>query len=131
MMVLAEKSFNGCNSIVYFVITIKGTGEEPKSLGWMAFSFFNLMAFLFAVRRRPSRQGVWEYFQGTSMVQDTVYLKGNDCAQRCQLTTFKLKTDKSGRALSAVALKPCLDSFVQKIIKFKGYSKAQQKYFSH
>lgn len=45
MMVLAEKSFDGCNSIVYFVITIKGTGEEPKRLRWMAFSFSNLMAF--------------------------------------------------------------------------------------
>lgn len=45
MMLLAEKSFDGCNSIVYFVITIKGTGEEPKRLRWMAFSFSNLMAF--------------------------------------------------------------------------------------
>lgn len=45
MMVLAEKSFDGCNSIVYFVITIKGTREEPKRLRWMAFSFSNLMAF--------------------------------------------------------------------------------------
>lgn len=45
MMVLAEKYFDGCNSIVYFVITIKGSGEEPKSLRWMAFSFSNLMAF--------------------------------------------------------------------------------------
>ena len=47
MMVLAEKSFDGCNSIVYFVITIKGTGKEPKTLRWMAFSFSNLMAFFF------------------------------------------------------------------------------------
>lgn len=45
MMALAEKSFDGCNSIVYFVITIKGTGEEPKHLRWMTFSFSNLMAF--------------------------------------------------------------------------------------
>lgn len=28
-----------------FVITIKGTGEEPKRLRWIAFSFSNLMAF--------------------------------------------------------------------------------------
>lgn len=45
VMVLAEKSFDGCNSIVYFVITIKGTGKEPESLRWVAFSFSNLMAF--------------------------------------------------------------------------------------
>lgn len=35
---------DGSNSIVYFVITIKGTGREPDHLRWMGFSFSNLMA---------------------------------------------------------------------------------------
>lgn len=46
MMLLAEESSDDCNSVAYFVITIKGTGEEPKSLRWMDFSFFNLIVFL-------------------------------------------------------------------------------------
>jgi len=30
---------------MYIVIIIKGTGEEPRSLRWVAFSFSILMAF--------------------------------------------------------------------------------------
>lgn len=71
MMVRAEKSFDGCNSIVYFVITIKGTGEEPKHLRWMAFSFSNLMLFFFPVSPCLSRQEVWRNLLPTSILQHT------------------------------------------------------------
>lgn len=46
MMLLVEESSDDCNSVAYFVITIKGTGEEPKSLRWMDFSFSNLIVFV-------------------------------------------------------------------------------------
>lgn len=91
MIALAEKQFDGCNSIVYFVITIKGTGEEPESLRWMAFSFSNLMAFSLPsvpVCQSSKSGGIYQphpYFK-------TAYYEGNECTKRCQLTTFKLNT---------------------------------------
>lgn len=47
IMFLAEKLAGGCNSVVYFVIALKGTGEEPKTLRWVDFSFSNLIVFFF------------------------------------------------------------------------------------
>lgn len=47
MMSLAEELSDCCNSVIYFIITLKGTGEEPESLRWMDFSFSNLIVFCF------------------------------------------------------------------------------------
>lgn len=64
MMVVEEKkSFDGRNSIVYFVITIKGTGEEPKHLRWMAFSFYNLMAFFLSCQTLSVKGASLEEFR--------------------------------------------------------------------
>lgn len=71
---MAEKSFDGCNSIVYFVITIKGTGEEPKRLRWMAFSFSNFMAFsLLSVLVCQGSKPVGILYPHTSILLHTVY----------------------------------------------------------
>lgn len=43
MMSLAEELSDCCNSVIYFIIALKGTGEEPESLRWMDFSFSNLI----------------------------------------------------------------------------------------
>lgn len=47
MMLLAEELSDCCNSVIYFIIALKGTGEEPESLRWMDFSFSNLIVFFF------------------------------------------------------------------------------------
>lgn len=76
MMVLAEKSFDGFNSIVYFVITIKGTGEEPKRLRWMAFSFSNLMAFFLCCQSLSVKATeLWRHLLATSILHTQYILK--------------------------------------------------------
>lgn len=45
MMSLAEELCDCCHSVIYFLIALKGTGEEPESLRWMDFSFSNLIVF--------------------------------------------------------------------------------------
>lgn len=104
MMALAEKSFDGCNSIVYFVITIKRYWERTKEFldGWL-FSFSNLMAF-FAISPGLSKQEVWSRLLATLILKHTAYFIGNYLCSKVPINKIQTEnSDKSGRAFSSVS----------------------------